>query len=169
MAILSILTFPDDVLRRSCSEAEPGTDHIRELADSMIETMYAAPGIGLAAPQVGLSIRMVVVDVAAVIGEPEPHVLVNPEIVRSEGTISFEEGCLSLPELSVEIDRAQKIEVHFHDLDGNRKSLEAEDLLAVAIQHEIDHLEGRLILDYASTVRKDLYRRKARKMMAQGV
>ncbi len=169
MAILPVLTFPDDVLRRPCSEAEPGTGQIRELADNMIETMYAAPGIGLAAPQVGLSIRMVVVDVTAVIGEPEPHVFLNPAIARSEGTITFEEGCLSLPELSVEIDRAQKIEVHFQDLDGNRKSLEAEDLLAVAIQHEIDHLEGRLILDYTSTVRRDMYRRMARKMRAQGL
>jgi peptide deformylase len=169
MALLPILTFPDEVLRRSCSEAEPGTEGIRELADNMIETMYAAPGIGLATPQVGLSIRMVVVDVTAMIGEPELHVLLNPEIVCSEGTTAFEEGCLSLPELSVEIDRARKIEVHFQDLDGNRRSLEVEDLLAVAIQHEMDHLEGRLILDYASTVRKDLYRRKARKMRAQGL
>ena len=169
MAILSVLTFPNDILRRPCSEAEPGTEEIRELADNMIETMYAAPGIGLAAPQVGLSIRLVIVNVTAMIGEPEPHVLLNPEIVHSEEVVAFEEGCLSLPELSVEIERARKIEVRFQDLNGDRMSMEAEDLLAVAIQHEMDHLEGKLILDYASLVRRDLYRRKARKMKAQGL
>ncbi|TNF47019.1 peptide deformylase [bacterium] len=169
MAIIPIMTFPDDVLRRPCSDAEPATEQIRELADNMIETMYAAPGIGLAAPQVGLSIRMVVVDVTAVIGEPEPHILLNPKIVSSEGTTAFEEGCLSLPELTVEIDRPQKIEVHFQDLEGIWNSLQAEDLLAVAIQHEMDHLEGRLILDYASAVRRDQYRRKVRKLRAQGI
>ena len=169
MAILPVMTFPSEVLRKACSEAEAGTVEIRELADNMIETMYAAPGIGLAAPQVGRSIRMIVVDVTAILGEPEPHVLLNPEIANSEEIIAFEEGCLSLPELSVEIERARKIEVHFQDLDGDRKSLEAEDLLAVAIQHEIDHLEGKLILDYTSMVRRDLYRRKARKMRAQGI
>jgi len=168
MAILPVLTFPNDVLRRPSSPAEPGTGEVRVLAENMVETMYAAPGIGLAAPQVGLNIRLVVVDVTAVIGEPEPHVLLNPEITQSEEVIAFEEGCLSLPELSVEIERARKIEVQFQDLDGNRKSMEAENLLAVAIQHEMDHLEGKLILDYASAVRRDLYRRKARKMRAQG-
>lgn len=169
MAILPVLTFPDDILRRTCSDAEPGTARIRELADNMIETMYAAPGIGLAAPQVGLNIRLVVVDVTAMVGEPEPHVMLNPEIIHSEEVIAFEEGCLSLPELSVEIERARKITVRFQDLEGRKKSLEAEDLMAVAIQHETDHLRGKLILDYASPVRRDLYRRKARKMRAQGI
>ncbi|NOY87155.1 MAG: peptide deformylase [Deltaproteobacteria bacterium] len=167
MAILPIRTFPDPVLRDVCSQAEPGTDYIRKLADNMIETMYNAPGIGLAAPQVGESIRMVVVNITGPTGDGVPHVFLNPEIVHSEGSISFEEGCLSFPELTVEIERAKVVQVHFQDLEGTPTILEAEDLLAVAIQHELDHIEGHVIMDYASSVRRDLYRRKVRKILAQ--
>ena len=158
MAILPIRTFPDSVLREVCSHAEPGTDFIRKLADDMVETMYNAPGIGLAAPQVGQGVRMVVVDITGPVGDSSPYICLNPEIIHSEGSISFEEGCLSFPELAVEIDRASSVTVKFQDLDGTPMTLEAEDLLAVAIQHELDHLEGRVIIDY---------RRKVRKLMAQ--
>ena len=167
MPLLSIKTYPDPVLRRECRPAEPGTLEIRKLAEDMIETMYAAPGIGLAAPQVGESLRMIVVDVFGHLGERDPKVLLNPEILDSSETIAFEEGCLSLPEFTVEVDRPRMIEVKYQDLDGNQIKLSAEDLFAVAIQHEMDHLEGRLLLDHASIVKRDLYRRKARKMKAQ--
>lgn len=169
MPLLPIRTYPDPVLRRECQPAEPGTDEIRKLAADMIETMYAAPGIGLAAPQVGQSIRMIVIDVFGNLGERDPHVLLNPEILSSEESVAFEEGCLSLPEFTVEVDRARIVEVKYLDLDGAGKTMAAEDLLAVAIQHEMDHLEGRLLLDHASVVRRDIYRRKARKMKAQAL
>lgn len=167
MAILPIRTFPDPVLRNICSKAEPATDFIRKLAGDLLETMYNAPGIGLAAPQVGECVRMVVLDITGSTGDDVPYFLLNPEIVHSEGSISFEEGCLSFPELSVEIDRANTVRVIFQDLEGTPVTLEADGLLAVAIQHELDHLEGRVIMDYASPVRRDLYRRKVRKILAQ--
>ena len=167
MPLLPVRTYPDPVLRRECKPAEPGTDEIRKLAEDMIETMYAAPGVGLAAPQVGESVRMVVVDVFGQLGERNPQVLLNPEIVSYSEITAFEEGCLSLPEFTVEIQRPRVVEVSYQDLEGEKKSITAEDLFAVAIQHEMDHLEGRLLLDHASAVRRDMYRRKARKMKAQ--
>lgn len=167
MSLLSIRTYPDPVLRRECKPSEPGTDQIRKLAEDMIETMYAAPGVGLAAPQVGESVRMIVVDVFGHLGERNPHVFLNPEILQSAETIAFEEGCLSLPEFTVEVERPRLIELKYQDLEGKEIRLAAQDLFAVAIQHEMDHLEGRLLLDHASMVRRDMYRRKARKMKAQ--
>ena len=167
MPLLPIKTYPDPVLRRECKPAEPATSEIRKLAQNMIETMYAAPGIGLAAPQVGVNIRMVVIDIFAHLGEPDPHFILNPEITSSSETTAFEEGCLSLPEFTVEVPRSRVIEVKYQDLDGMEVKISAEDLFAVAIQHEMDHLEGRLLLDHASAVRRDMYRRKARKMKAQ--
>ena len=163
MPILPIKTFPDPVLRRACEDAVPGTEVIRKLAAEMLETMYAAPGIGLAAPQVGISIRMVVVDVANAIGSPDPIALLNPRILTSSEHVAFEEGCLSLPDFTVEVDRARVVQVQFEDLDGNTKTIAAEDLHAVAIQHEMDHLEGKLLVDHASSVRRDLYKRRVRK------
>lgn len=167
MPLLPIRTYPDPVLRRECKPAQPGSDEIKELASDMLETMYAAPGIGLAAPQVGQSIRMIVVDILGHLGERDPHVLLNPEITSASETIAFEEGCLSLPEFTVEVDRSRVVEVKYQNLEGEELKLTAEDLFAVAIQHEMDHLEGRLLLDHSSVVRRDLYRRKARKMRAQ--
>ncbi len=166
MSILPIKTFPDPVLRRECEEAVPDTDEIRKLAAGMLETMYAAPGIGLAAPQVGVSIRLIVVDVAGAIGDPDPTVLINPRILDSSENIAFEEGCLSLPDFTLEVDRARVVHVQYEDLDGETKTVIAEDLLAVAVQHEMDHLEGKLLVDYASSVKRDMYKRKARKRKA---
>jgi peptide deformylase len=166
LPILPIKTFPDPVLRRACEEAVPGTDDIRKLAADMLETMYAAPGIGLAAPQVGVSIRMVVVDVANALGNPDPIALLNPRVLSSSENIAFEEGCLSLPDFMMEVDRARVVQVQFQDPDGNTKTIVAEDLHAVAIQHEMDHLEGKLLVDYASSVKKDMYKRRARKRKA---
>lgn len=166
MALLPIRTFPDPVLRRSCREADPGTEEVRRLAADMLETMYAAPGVGLAAPQVGESIRLITVDVGGALGTSDPHILLNPRIVASSESIAFEEGCLSLPEFTLEVDRARVLQVTFLSLDGEEKTILAEDIFAVALQHEMDHLDGRLLVDYASPVRRDLYRRKARKMKA---
>lgn len=166
MPILPIRTFPDPILRRVCEEAEPGTEEIRRLAADMLETMYAAPGVGLAAPQVGLNIRLITVDVGGALGTSDPHVLLNPRITASSESVAFEEGCLSLPEFTLEVDRARVVQVTFLDLNGEERTILAEDIFAVALQHEMDHLDGRLLVDYASPVRRDLYRRKARKMKA---
>lgn len=166
MPILTIRTFPDPVLRKTCVEAVPGTDETRELVMNMLETMYAAPGIGLAAPQVGEDVRLIIVDITGHLGEPEPHVLLNPKLVEGEGSMTFEEGCLSVPEFLIEVDRSQTVTVSYQDVEGESCQVTAEDLLAIAIQHEMDHLEGRLILDYASAIRRDQYRRKIRKMNA---
>jgi peptide deformylase len=135
----------------------------------MIETMYAAPGIGLAAPQVGESVRLIVVDIFGHLGERDPQVLLNPEIISFSETVAFEEGCLSLPEFTVEVQRPRIVEVSYHDLEGEKRTITAEDLFAVAIRHEMDHLEGRLLLDHASAVRRDTYRRKVRTMKAQAL
>lgn len=167
MPLLPIKTYPDPVLRRECKPAEPGTSEIKKLAEDMIETMHAAPGIGLAAPQVGVSLRMVVVDLFSNQGKPDPHVLLNPEIVSSSESLSFEEGCLSLPEFTVEVERPRVVEIKYQNLDGEVLKISVEDLLAVAIQHEMDHLEGRLLLDHTSAAKRGMYRRKARKMKAQ--
>ena len=168
MAILHVHTFPDPVLRETCTEAVPGTDEIIKLADDMLETMYTAPGVGLAAPQVGVCVRMIVVDTMGNSNDSDPHILLNPEILQvDEEMIAFEEGCLSLPELNVLIERPVMVKVRFQDLGGAHRQMVAEDLLAVAVQHEMDHLEGRLILDYATPIRKDQYRRKVKKLLAE--
>jgi len=166
MAILPIRTFPDPVLRKTSAEAEPGTGEIKQLAEDMLETMYAAPGVGLAAPQVGVNTNLIVVDARNALGNPDPHVLLNPIITASSDSVAFEEGCLSLPEFTLEVERSRVVQVAYQDLDGTEKNLLAEDLFAVALQHEIDHLHGRLLVDYASPVKRDMYRRKAKKMKA---
>lgn len=167
MPLLPIRTYPDPVLRRECQPAEPGTAEVRKLAEAMLQTMYAAPGVGLAAPQVGVSLKMMIVDVRVALGERNPFVILNPEIVNSSDVIAFEEGCLSLPEFTVEVERPRVLTLKYQDLEGEEKTLSAEDFLSVAIQHEMDHLEGRLLLDHASAVRRQLYHRQARKMKAQ--
>ncbi|MDF1536898.1 MAG: peptide deformylase [bacterium] len=166
MAILPIKTFPDPVLRRKCEDAVPDTDEIRKLAAEMLETMYAAPGIGLAAPQVGVSIRLITVDAANAFGHPDPTVFLNPRIIGSSENIAFEEGCLSLPDFTVEVDRARVVHVQFEDLDGETKTVLAEDLFAVAVQHEMDHLEGILLVDHSSSLKREMYKRKVRKRKA---
>jgi peptide deformylase len=166
MAILPIRTFPDPVLRKTSARVEPGSEEVRRLAEDMLETMYAAPGVGLAAPQVGVNQKLIVVDVRNALGHPDPHVFLNPEIAAASDSVAFEEGCLSLPEFTLEVERSRVVQVSYQDLDGTEKNLLAEDLFAVAIQHEIDHLHGRLLVDYATPVRRDMYRRKAKKMKA---
>lgn len=167
MPLLPIVTYPDPVLRRECKPAEPGDEGIRKLASDMLETMYAAPGIGLAAPQVGESVRMVVVDIYGPMGDADPYVLLNPEIEGSSEVIAFEEGCLSLPEFTLEVQRPRVIQVRYQNLDGEQLRITAEDLFAVAIQHEMDHLEGRLLIDHASLARRGDYRRKAKMIKVQ--
>ena len=161
MARLPILEYPDPRLR---IRAEPVTKvdaEIRRLVEDLLETMYAAPGIGLAATQVNFHKRILVCDVSS--DHTEPHCLINPEILSSEGTTNSEEGCLSVPEFYDFIDRAAKIKVRATNRDGKPFDLEAEGLLAVCIQHEMDHLEGKLFVDYLSELKRERLKKKAAK------
>ena len=161
MARLPILEYPDPRLR---IRAEPVTKvdaDIRRFVEDLFETMYAAPGIGLAATQVNFHKRILVCDVSS--DHTEPHCLINPEILSSEGTTNSEEGCLSVPEFYDFIDRAAKIKVRATNRDGKPFDLEAEGLLAVCIQHEMDHLEGKLFVDYLSELKRERLKKKAAK------
>jgi peptide deformylase len=158
--IRTILHYPDARLREAGKKVEVMTPELKQLVDDMAETMYAAPGVGLAATQVGELWQIFVVDCAAE-GEPSDlRVFVNPEILSLEGAITFDEGCLSFPGAREEIQRAEKVRVRALDRDGKPFELEAEGLLAVAIQHEYDHLQGVLMIDRLGPLKKRLLHRK---------
>lgn len=161
MTLLNILEFPDPRLR---IKAEPVTvfdARLEQLAQDMLATMYEAPGIGLAATQVDVHQRLLVLDVSE--DDDQPMTLVNPEILSREGSQVYKEGCLSVPEIFAEVERAETISVRAQRTDGSQFSFEADGLLAVCIQHEIDHLDGRLFVDYLSPLRRELVRKKLRK------
>jgi peptide deformylase len=164
MTKLAIITLPDPVLRKVSAPIERVDADVRKLADDMLETMYAAPGVGLAAVQVGALRRLVVLDTAKEEEPPRPLVLINPEIVsRSEEKRMHEEGCLSIPDVRVEIERPARVAVRYLDREGKPQELAAEGLLATAIQHEIDHLNGRLIIDFLSRLKRDMVVRRFKK------
>jgi peptide deformylase len=163
--IRKIVKYPSPVLQRRSEPVEKVTDEIRGLLDDMAETMYAFDGVGLAAPQVGESVRAIVLDVsggATTEGEGLMKII-NPEIFSLEGEIEYEEGCLSVPDMRVTMKRAARIRVRYIDEKGNVNELDADGLLAVAIQHEIDHLDGKLIIDCASRLKRDMYLKKRKK------
>ena len=159
MARLPILEYPDPRLRIRAEPVTKVDDEIRQLVADMFETMYAAPGIGLAATQVNVHKRVIVLDIAA--EGREPHCFINPQIVAAEGQINAEEGCLSVPEFYAFIDRAAVIRVRAYDPDGNPFELEADGMLAVCIQHEMDHLDGKLFVDYLSELKRERLKKKA--------
>ena len=160
MAVLTILHYPDERLREPGRKVEVLTDELRQLIDDMAETMYAAPGVGLAATQVGAPWQIFVVDCAAE-GEPSDlRVFVNPELLDLQGKTTFDEGCLSFPGAREEVERAEKVRVRALDRDGKTFELEAEGLLAIAIQHEYDHLQGILMIDRLGPLKKRLLHRK---------
>jgi peptide deformylase len=166
MAILDILIYPDPRLREVADPVEQVDDEIRTLVEDMAETMYDAPGVGLAATQVGVKKRVFIIDIA---DEDEPsnlQVFINPEILQREGTQSWKEGCLSFPEISEEIKRAEQVVVRALDVSGAEFELEADGLLAVAVQHENDHLDGVLMVDKVSPLRRRLIGRKLAKRQA---
>lgn len=166
--ILRIRKYGDPVLE---TKADPVTEfdgELRQLAADMFETMYANKGVGLAAPQVGVSRRLAVIDPSAGEEESEKLVLVNPEILVKEGTQIGEEGCLSIPGFREDVKRAWRVRVRAQDLDGNFFETEGEELLARAIQHEIDHLDGILFLQHLSLLKRDLIKRKIRKLVKAG-
>ena len=158
MAKLTILEFPDPRLRTKARPVESVDDALRTLIDDMFETMYDAPGIGLAATQVDVHQRLLVADVSS--DRSEPHTLINPVIVEKDGVTATEEGCLSVPGYFEEVKRAEHIRVRFLDRNGDEQEMEAEGLLAVCIQHEMDHLEGKLFVDYLSEAKRLRIRKK---------
>lgn len=170
MTVRQLETYPSDVLTTKSKPVKEITDEIRKLIADMFDTMYAANGIGLAAPQIGVNLRIAVLDIAnsgdqASTGfiQSGKFALINPEITRAEGEIDWEEGCLSVPGFWTVMRRAKKLEVNFLNLEGKKETLKAENLLAVAIQQEIDHLDGKLIIDTAGRLKKNLYVTKIKK------
>ncbi|TDJ32829.1 MAG: peptide deformylase [Gammaproteobacteria bacterium] len=152
MALLDILIVPDPRLRRKASPVDAVDDDLRQLVGDMFETMYEAPGIGLAAVQVNVLKRVIVMDISE--DRDQPLCLINPEIVEASGTQICEEGCLSVPEVFAEVQRAEQVRVRALDRDGEVFEMDADGLLAVCIQHEIDHLDGKLFVDYLSPLKR---------------
>ena len=164
MALRKILTEPNKILREKSLTVEGVDEDLQKLMDDMFETMYAAPGIGLAAIQVGIPKRVIVLDIAQKEGTKEPIFLVNPEIIqKSKNNLTYEEGCLSVPGQFAEIDRPDKCHIKYLDYHGEKKEIKAEGMLATCIQHEIDHLEGILFIDYLSKLKKSMIVKKLSK------
>jgi peptide deformylase len=165
--IRPILFYPDKRLREPGTDVEEFDAELRRLIEDMAETMYVAPGVGLAAPQIGVSKRLFIIDVATDDDEPSDlRVFINPEIIGTEGDAIFNEGCLSFPGVREDIDRAERVTVRALDQDGNPFELEADGLLAIAIQHENDHLDGKLMIDHLSVLRRRLVHRAMTKRAA---
>lgn len=161
MARLPIIEFPDPRLRTKAKPVESVDKPIRRLIDDMFETMYAAPGIGLAATQVDVHLRLLVLDISE--DKAQPMVFVNPEILSSEGSQVYQEGCLSVPGIYADVTRASTITVNALDRDGKAFQLTADGLLAVCIQHEMDHLAGKVFVDYLSPLKRELVKKKLAK------
>ena len=160
MALRKILTYPDDILRKKAEPVVEVDEEIKKLVNDMAETMYNEPGVGLAANQVGALKRVVVIDVEYTDGKPNLIVLINPEIIEKEGTSSIEEGCLSLPGVTEPVERAAKVTVRALDIDGISRDITAEGFFAHAVQHELDHLEGTLLIDHLSFLKRKMLSRE---------
>ncbi len=170
MALREIRKYPDPVLRQKTGRVETLDASLQRLIDDMVETMHAAPGVGLAANQVGIPLQVAVIDLSAreEKGQRRPLlVLINPEMLSLEGSIMEEEGCLSIPEYTEKVKRASKVNVRAQDRAGKSFEIEAEGLLAKALQHEIDHLNGLLFIDRLSPLKKDIFRRRFKKAAVQ--
>ena len=158
MALLDILEFPDPRLRTKARPVDTVDDNLRRLIDDMFETMYAAPGIGLAATQVDVHQRLVVIDVSE--GKDQPLVLINPEIVAKQGSQVYQEGCLSVPGIFADVERADEVTMKALDRNGQPYELTADGVLAVCIQHELDHLDGKVFVDYLSPLKREMVRKR---------
>jgi peptide deformylase len=167
MPLLPILHFPDPKLRTRAAPVDTVDDAIRALVDNMFETMYEAPGIGLAATQVDVHKRIIVIDVSE--EKNQPLVFINPELIEKHGSEEMDEGCLSVPGIYETVQRADRVKVRALDRDGEFFELEAEGLLAVCIQHEMDHLEGKLFVDYLSSLKRDRIQKKLEKQRRQNL
>ena len=169
MAILEILKYPNPVLVKVAAPVRNITAKTARLIDDMLDTMYAAPGVGLAAPQVGHSQRIIVLDIDHENPGKQVHKLINPIISRAEGEVIWEEGCLSVVDFTAEVRRAAQVEVVATDENEKEIRIATEGLLAVALQHEIDHLDGKLFIDRISRLKRDLYSRRRKKMLRDGL
>ena len=167
MAILNILHFPDPRLRTHAEVVTEFDAELKKLVDDMFETMYEAPGIGLAATQVNVHRRLLVMDVSE--DKSAPRVLINPELIKTEGEEEMDEGCLSVPGYYETVRRAEKIRVRAQDVEGNWFEFDSDGLEAVCVQHEIDHLEGKLFVDYLSNLKRDRIRKKLEKSRKQAL
>jgi len=165
VAILHILHYPDPRLREKAKPVTAVDAQVRQLVDDMFETMYDAPGIGLAAPQVNVAKRVIVIDISE--AKNQPLCLINPEIVAADGEEQMEEGCLSVPNIFEPVVRARVVKVRALDREGAAIELKADGLLAVCIQHEMDHLEGKLFVDYLSEMKRQRIRKKLEKLRRQ--
>jgi peptide deformylase len=165
MSIKPLIILPDPVLRQVSKPVERVDAPLRQLADDMLETMYDAPGIGLAAIQIGEPLRLLVIDLAKEGETPAPHVFINPEVVESSDARSvYEEGCLSIPDYYAEVERPASVRVTYVDRDGKQQEMLAEGLMATCLQHEIDHLNGVLFIDHISKLKRDMVVRKFKKL-----
>jgi len=165
MAVQKIVTYPDPVLRQKAKKVTEFDDQLKKLAEDMCETMYDAPGIGLAANQIGIPLQIIVVDISEPEGEKEWIACVNPVISEGEGCETDEEGCLSVVEYTSQVKRFKKIKINAQDLDGNPLEFIAEDRFARIIQHEVDHLLGKLFIDRISALKRNLYKKKLKKIL----
>ncbi|MEJ2058317.1 MAG: peptide deformylase [Desulfofustis sp.] len=166
MALRKIIEYPEPLLRVKARQVEHFDDELKILIEDMAETMWDAPGIGLAAPQVAQSVRVIVVDISESEEEKKYMALVNPEIVEHEGTQLDEEGCLSVPDLTAQVQRYKNVTVTYQTEAGDEKQLQAEDRFAVVLQHEIDHLNGILFIDHLTPLKRNLYKKRRKKMLA---
>jgi peptide deformylase len=166
--IHEVVKYPDPVLSKRGAPVTVFDDKLKTLVEEMFESMYAAHGIGLAAPQIGLSQRLTVIDISFKKNPEEKIVLINPEIIEREGKQFEEEGCLSLPEIREKVRRSARVKVKAQDVDGNWFEIEGEELLARAFQHEIDHLDGILFIDHLSRLKRDLVKSRIKKMQKNG-
>ena len=168
MTLHKILEYPDPILRESTKPIEVFDEHLVQLAKDMAETMYEAPGIGLAAPQIGRSVKFIVVDISRQNEEVGAYLsMANPVITAHEGHQLDEEGCLSLPELTSNVKRFKKITVSYQDLTGKPQEMTVEDRFAVVLQHEIDHINGILFIDHLSPLKRALYKKKVKKWLSE--
>lgn len=168
MALLKILEYPHPVLKKKAEQIKQIDGDIKNILSNMLETMYNAPGIGLAAPQIGISKRMIVLDVSE--NKNEPYLMINPEIIwESEDENICQEGCLSVPEQYADVIRPSKIKVKYQDMTGKEQELKAEGLLATCIQHEIDHLDGVLFIDHISRIKRNMLIKKLKNAQKQRV
>ena len=168
MTVLDILTYPNRFLKKRTAPVENIDGDMQAIFDSMAATMYVAPGVGLAAPQVGIGQSFIIYDIAPREEGHDLHVLVNPKIITKEGEILSEnEGCLSVPDFRADVKRAERILVEGVDRDGNPLRFEADGLLAIVIQHELDHLNGTLFIDHISALKRQMYKRRVKKEMKQ--
>jgi peptide deformylase len=167
MALRPVLQFPDPRLKRKSKPVTEVTDEIRQLAADMIEVMYDEPGIGLAAPQLGEAVRLIVMDTdwTEEGAEKKPCAMLNPEIVERDGEVTWTEGCLSVPDFQAEVERSARVRVRYQDLAGNTIVEDASDLRAVCFQHEIDHLDGVLFIDRISRLKRGLYAQRRKKAL----